>query len=140
MPTLRPMTIDDYDAVRRLWESTPGIGLDPSDARAPTERYLARNPGLSLVACDDVGAIVAAVLCGHDGRRGYLSHMAVGVGQRGRGLGRQMTEHCLRRLAELGVQKCNVRIFTHNTQAAAFWKKLGFDPRADLAVLQRATS
>lgn len=137
---VRPMTAADYDAVHALWQATPGVGLDPSDERAPTERYLQRNPGLSLVGVDSEGKIVAAVLCGHDGRRGYLSHMAVAPAARGAGLGRQLTEQCLAALAGQGVLKCNVRIFADNHAAAGFWRRMGFAPRQDLSVMQRTTA
>lgn len=140
MFTLRPMTIDDYDAVRALWEATAGVGLDPSDEREPTARYLKRNPGLSLVAHCQAGRLSGAVLCGHDGRRGYLSHAAVAEHARGQGLGRLMADRCLAELASLGVMRCNVRIFADNRAAAAFWARLGFASRNDLAVMQRNTS
>lgn len=133
------MRIDDYDAVRALWESLPGVGLDASDEREPIASYLERNPGLSLVAECSRMKIVAAVLCGHDGRRGYLSHMAVAPQAQRQGLGRRFTRQCLAELSILGVQKCNVRIFAENDTAAAFWRRLGFAPRADLAIMQRLT-
>ncbi len=83
-----PMTVADYEAVSALWRVTPGLGLGASDAREPIGRYLERNPGSSFVA-RIAGEVVGAVLCGHDGRRGYLHHLAVAVRCRGRGVGRQ---------------------------------------------------
>ena len=133
------MTIADYDEVHALWRTTQGVGLDESDEREPTERYLQRNPGLSLVGTDADHHIIAAVLCGHDGRRGYLSHLAVAEHARGAGLGQRIVERCLDSLAGLGVQKCNVRIFADNGSAAAFWRRMGFADRSDLAVMQRFT-
>lgn len=137
---VRPMTLDDYPAVYALWVSTPGVGTDETDEREPTARFLQRNPGLSLVATDAEQRVVAAVLCGHDGRRGYLSHLAVAEGARGVGLGRRLVEDCLASLAAVGVGKCNVRIFAENEAAARFWERMGYAERADLAVWQRRTS
>ncbi|TWT77322.1 Acetyltransferase YpeA [Posidoniimonas polymericola] len=137
---VRPMTIDDYPAVYALWVSTPGVGVDETDERDPTARFLERNPGLSLVAADSDQQIVAAVLCGHDGRRGYLSHLAVDERARGVGLGRRLVAECLAALAGQGVGKCNVRIFAENEAAARFWERMGYARRADLAVWQRTTS
>ena len=85
--TLRPLAHADYDTVRSLWENTEGIGLNESDTSAAVALFLERNPGLSLVALSPTGEIVGAVLCGHDGRRGYLHHLAVVKAARGRGLG-----------------------------------------------------
>lgn len=67
--TLREMTIDDYDDVRRLWEQTEGLNLEEADTREGIAIYLNRNRRLCFVAC--VGSkVVGTVLCGHDGRRG----------------------------------------------------------------------
>lgn len=65
----REFTPADYDAVLALWRTAAGVVLREVDDRAPIERYLARNRGLSFVAVDG-GQVVGAVLCGTDGRRG----------------------------------------------------------------------
>lgn len=133
---LRPMTIADYDAVLRLWQATEGMGLNESDTRPAIESFLLRNPGLSLVAVQD-GAIVGAVLCGHDGRRGYLHHLAVAKSHRGRSLGKRLVEACLTGLRPLGIQKCNLFLFADHAAGEAFWKHLGWRHRADLQVMQQ---
>lgn len=135
---LRPMTIDDFDAVTSLWLASEGVGLNESDSRECIESYLARNPGLSLVAEIET-QIVAAVLCGHDGRRGFLNHLAVAHSHRGRGLGRRLVEACLAQLAPLGILKCNIYLYVDNDAGAAFWRRLGWRDRAELKVMQRAT-
>lgn len=136
---LRPMTGADYDAVVRLWEATEGVGLNESDTRPAIESYLVRNPNLSFVAFD-AGAIVGAVLCGHDGRRGYLHHLAVAESHRGRGLGKGLVEACLARLRQLGIQKCNIFLYADNIAGEAFWKHNGWLDRFDLRVMQKVLS
>ena len=81
---IRPMTITDYEAVRALWTSCEGVGLNDADRPEALSAYLERNPGMSFVA-QQGDAIVGAVLCGHDGRRGYLNHLAVSPAHRHRG-------------------------------------------------------
>jgi len=132
------LSIDDYDEVVAFWREQDGVGLNESDERAPVAAFLARNPGLSLVLRDE-GRVMGAVLCGHDGRRGYLHHLAVAPSYRGRGLGRLMVERCVRALAEAGIAKCNVFLFADNEDGARFWAAVGFAARADLVVRQRAT-
>jgi N-acetylglutamate synthase len=119
------LTAGDYAEVRRLWESTPGMGLSYCDSEKFFAPYLERNPGLSLVARDG-NAIVAAVMCGHDGRRGYLSHLAVAAGYRYRGLGRRLVETCLQKLWTAGVTACNIRVYRDNAAGIAFWERIGF--------------
>ncbi len=130
--------LDDYDEVVAFWRAQEGVGLNESDERAPVAAFLARNRGLSLVL-RDAGRVVGAVLCGHDGRRGYLHHLAVAPAYRGRGLGRLMVERCLGALAQAGIAKCNVFLFADNQAGAQFWAAVGFAARADLVVRQRAT-
>lgn len=132
--TIRAMRLEDYPRVRQLWEAAAGVGLDESDDLAGMKLYLERNPQLSLVV-EDSGQIVGAVLCGHDGRRGYLSHLAVAEGYRRAGLGRQLVEHCLKQLHLAGLRKCNVRIFGRNHSGLEFWRAMGWMERDDLQVL-----
>ena len=132
------MTARDLDAVLALWGQTSGVGLNESDTPDQLRAYLDRNPGLSLIARDGT-RLVAAVLCGQDGRRGYLNHLAVLPEYRGRGLGRQMVETCLGALAALGILKCNIFLYADNEPGEQFWNRCGWTARSDLKVLQRKT-
>jgi putative acetyltransferase len=135
---LRGLTIADYDSVLALWRSSEGIGLSAADERSAIERYLAQNPGMSFVAIDD-GRLVGAVLCGHDGRRGYLHHLAVTPSHRCQGIGRQLVEQCLRALKAAGIDKCHLFVFAGNTSASDFWKRIGWTQRDELLVMSRHT-
>lgn len=88
------MTHFRFSAPHQEWpceEQTP--------ARPP--RYLARNPELNFVArC--ATRLVGRVMCGHDGRRGYLQHLAVGTALVGR---------CLVQLRRLGDRQDTSRRF-----------------------------
>src|SRR5271154_5438166 len=94
-----PITVmqpDDYDEVIALWQRCEGVGLTPSDSREAVHSFLVRNPALSLVA-RHAGQIVGAVLCGHDGRRGYIYHLAVSPEHRQQGIGKAIVNECLSR-------------------------------------------
>jgi len=133
---IRALIIADYEAVLRLWQDTEGVGLNESDSRENLALYLARNPGLCRVAvCGD--DIVGAVLCGHDGRRGYLHHLAVAETHRKLGLGRRLVEVCLADLARQGISKCNIFLFADNAAGEAFWQHNGWVKRPDLQVMQK---
>ena len=71
-------TIDLYEEVIFLWNQCDGIGLSDADSRGSIKAYLERNPGMSFVASEN-GNIVGAILCGHDGRRGYIHHLILSV-------------------------------------------------------------
>jgi N-acetylglutamate synthase len=133
------MTVDDLPSVLALWAATAGVGLNESDTPDGLTAYLDRNPQLSLVARDD-SRIIAAVLCGHDGRRGYLHHLAVAPDFRRQGLGRKMVDNCLAALRNLGILKCNIFLFADNDSGAKFWTGGNWSNRPDLQILQRPTN
>jgi ribosomal protein S18 acetylase RimI-like enzyme len=122
---IREMTMDDYDDAMALWQGVEGMGLGPSDSRENIARYLARNPGMSFVARDGREPI-GAVLCGTDGRRGYLSHLAVRPSHRKGGVGRSLVGRCLAALKAVGIPRCNLFVFADNAAAIAFWRKMGW--------------
>jgi putative acetyltransferase len=124
--TMSNLTMDDYEETVAFWRSQNGIAFNESDEPEPMSRFLLRNPGMSLIARDASGTVIAAVLCGHDGRRGYLHHLAVDAAHRRRGLGRALVERCLAKLAAAGIPKCNIFLFNDNAEGRRFWEKLGY--------------
>lgn len=133
------MTAADYDGVIALWRTTEGVGLSEADDRGPIAAYLDRNPGMSFVVVAD-GRIVGAVLGGHDGRRGYLHHLAVASAWRRRGLGRALVDAVLEAVKRHGLGKCNLFLFAHNAAGRAFWLRRGWIAREDLVVVQKPTA
>ena len=131
------MTINDYDEVISLWQCAEGIGLhDDCDSRAGIAEYLQRNPGLSFVARQN-DKLIGAVLCGSDGRRGYLNHLAVAETHRGQGIGRALVEHALKALDAIGIAKCHIFVYAENQDGHAFWTRLGWIQRKDLKVMSK---
>jgi putative acetyltransferase len=86
---LRPIVEHDLPDLIEFWSRTPGIGLNESDTPECLKIFLDRNPGLSLIALAG-DRIAGALLSGHDGRRGYLHHLAVAEPFRRQGLGREL--------------------------------------------------
>jgi putative acetyltransferase len=124
--TISNLTMDDYEQTVAFWRNQPGISLNESDEPEPMRRFLLRNPGMSLIARNASGTVIAAVLCGHDGRRGYLHHLAVDAAHRRQGLGRALVERSLAKLAAAGIPKCNIFLFNDNAEGRRFWEKLGY--------------
>jgi len=128
---IRPMTIEDYDAVIELMQATPGVTVRDADSREMTECYLQRNPGLSFVAA--VGdEIVGCLMAGHDGRRGYLQHLVVAPAFRRRGIASVLVEKCVSALEQLGIRKCHIDVLKTNVSGKAFWERQGWVLRTDL--------
>ncbi|MBI6799386.1 GNAT family N-acetyltransferase [Pseudomonas syringae] len=131
MITIRSMTLDDYDAVIELMRSTPGISLRDADSREATARYLERNPGMSFVA-ELGGTLCGCVMCGHDGRRGYLQHLIVLPEYRRRGIAHELVERCLKCLDALGIYKCHLDVMKSNEATGRYWQGQGWTLRQDI--------
>jgi len=133
-PTIRPLAAPDFEAARRLWSETERLGRGPGDSPEALARFVARNPGLSLVAMDGE-EIVGAVLCGYDGRRGLIYHLAVAKPFRRRGIAEQLVRRCLAGLHEAGIERCLIMVVTGNEEALRFWEGVGCRRRHDLVPL-----
>lgn len=132
MVTVSSMQIEDYDQVYALWMTIHGFSIRTiDDSREGVERFLKRNPGISVVAEMD-GRVVGAILCGHDGRRGCLYHVCVHEDYRMHGIGRAMVVYCMNALQQEGINKVSLIAFTKNDIGNAFWKQIGWTKREDL--------
>lgn len=129
---IREMKPEDFQGVHDLWMTIKGFGIrSVDDSKEGVERFLHRNPGLSVVAEED-GLIVGCILCGHDGRRGCLYHVCVREGYRMKGIGKSMVVHCMERLKKEKINKVSLIAFTQNDIGNAFWKEIGWTKREDL--------
>lgn len=133
---IQPFLIERYDDVYALWDCCSGVGLSSADEQERIAAYLARNPGMSFIAVDG-SAVVGTILGGHDGRRGYVHHLAVDDNYRRRGIGRQLVERCLAVLEKEGIQKCHLFIFHKNEGGIAFWQTEGWTLRQDIMVMSK---
>jgi len=135
---VRELTLRDYSPAFALWSRSKGMGLSGADSRPAIAAYLRRNPGLSLIARRGT-EVVATVLCGQDGRRGFLHHLAVARPYRGQGLGAKLVSTCLARLASDGIEKCHIFLHADNPEGRKFWSRVGWKVREDLIVISNDT-
>jgi ribosomal protein S18 acetylase RimI-like enzyme len=135
--SLATFTIESYDEVFTLWRQTPGVGLSSADSRVNIELYLDRNPGMSYLAKTPDGRVVGTILCGHDGRRGYIHHLTVHPDFRREGLASALVRRCEQELNRAGIQKCHLFIFNENTNGLEFWNSIGWTHRSDIGVISK---
>ncbi len=129
---IRPMTIEDYDAVYALWQSIRGFGIRSiDDSKEGTRRFLDRNPTTSIVAEAD-GQIVGSILCGHDGRLCCFYHVCVDDRYRRRGIGKQMASAAMLALQEQNINKVSLIAFKKNEIGNQFWNGFGWTKREDV--------
>ena len=122
----REFFIDDYDAAVELWKRVEGLEIADGDERESVGQFLERNPWLSRVATDG-SAVVGVALCGHDGRRGHIYHLAVDPAYQGRGLGKRLLDESLEDLRRIGVKRVIIMVADDNPSGREFWKRSGYD-------------
>jgi ribosomal protein S18 acetylase RimI-like enzyme len=122
----REFCISDYDAALQLWHRVEGLEIAEGDDREDIAQFLARNPGLSRVAVDG-SAIVGVALCGHDGRRGHIYHLAVDPAYQGCGLGKRLLNECLDGLRRAGVKRVIIMVADDNRRGTKFWERCGWE-------------
>lgn len=129
---IRPMIIEDYDDVYRLWTLTKGMGLNNlDDTRTGINIFLQRNPNTCFVATFH-NEIIGTIISGHDGRRGYIYHTAVSEKFRKKGIGQKLVTSSLSALKTEGINKVALVVFSKNKLGNLFWEKIGFRKREDL--------
>ena len=132
--TVKQVTIDDYDAIFELWNSTEQSrrALNPvDDSREGIERYLKRNPETCFAAVIN-GRIIGVILTGHDGRRGIIHHMCVHPDFRRMGIAAHLVSLAEKALKKEGIQKIFGLVFSDNEPANLFWEKQGYSLRTNL--------
>src|SRR6266704_1169570 len=88
--------------------------------------FVGQNPGLSRVATDG-SRMVGVALCGHDGRRGYIYHLAVDPKYQGRRLGKRLVTECLEGLRRTGLERATIMVADDNPRGREFWKRCGWE-------------
>lgn len=129
-----PMQNGDYQEAYALWQRCEGIGLSSADSSCAIKAFLERNPGLSFIAREG-GRLIGTALCGTDGRRGYLYHLAVDPADRRRGIGEKLAQRCLEALKAAGMEKCHIMVFSSNREGRLFWEKTGWKLREELVLM-----
>ena len=116
----------DYDGAIALWTGTEGVEICEGDSREEIADYLKRNPGLSRVA-EAEGKIVGVAMCGHDGRRGWIYHLAVAQAYRRQKVGKLLLDDCLEGLRKLGLKRAIILVAGDNPAGHQFWLRNGWE-------------
>ena len=126
MISTREFVIEDYDKAVALWSLVEGVEVAEGDSKEEIGAYLLRNPSFSRVA-DENGTIVGAVLCGHDGRRGLIYHLAVAPAYHGKGIGKLLVQECITHLRAAGIARALIFVAQDNAGAHSFWLRIGWE-------------
>jgi ribosomal protein S18 acetylase RimI-like enzyme len=121
---IRPYKFHDEEAVVQLWRDC-GLVVPWNDPHRDIRRKLKVQPEMFLVVDSD-GRIIASVMAGYDGHRGWVNYLAVHPDHRRQGIGRRMMEEAESRLRAAGCPKINLQVRTENVAVLEFYKRIGY--------------
>lgn len=121
---IRAFQTRDEQAVIALWAHC-NLVMPWNNPAQDIKRKQAVNPELFLVGEQD-DSIIASVMGGYDGHRGWINYLAVHPDHQRRGYGRKMMLEVETRIRETGCPKINLQIRASNTQVIAFYRAIGF--------------
>jgi ribosomal protein S18 acetylase RimI-like enzyme len=121
---IRPFEPRDEAAVVQLWTDC-GLVVPWNNPHRDIRRKLKVQRGMFLVAYSG-DQIVATVMAGYDGHRGWINYLAVDPARRRRGIGRRMMEEAETRLRAAGCPKINLQVRSSNAAVIEFYKAIGF--------------
>ena len=94
------------------------------------------QPDLFLVGTLE-GQLIATVMAGYEGHRGWVNYLAVAQKARGRGFGRALMESVERLLLNLGCPKLNIQVRSSNADVLAFYRAIGYAPEEMVSLGKR---
>jgi ribosomal protein S18 acetylase RimI-like enzyme len=121
---IRPFATPDEAAVVALWEECK-LTRPWNDPHKDIARKLAVQPELFLIGTID-DAVMASVMAGYEGHRGWVNYLAVAPRHRGRGYARALMQRVEELLAERGCPKVNLQVRKANAEALAFYRRIGY--------------
>lgn len=122
---IRRYQSSDEAAVIELWAQC-GLTRPWNDPAKDIARKLNVQPELFLVGIVG-GQVVASVMAGYDGHRGWVNYLAVAQAFRKRGLGRALMRRIEQDLKAMGCPKLNMQIRSSNVEVLAFYRDLGYE-------------
>jgi len=121
----RPFDKSDQQAVIDLWKDCDLV-VPWNDPAKDIERKLKVDLDLFLVGELD-GEIVASVMGGYEGHRGWINYLAVSPRHQRKGYGRLIMEAVELAIGQKGCPKINLQIRGSNTDIASFYEAIGYE-------------
>jgi ribosomal protein S18 acetylase RimI-like enzyme len=123
--TIAPIADADVAAVAALWQRCELTR--PWNDPASDIAFARKGPNSAVLVGRDGNAIVASVMVGHDGHRGWVYYVAIDPEHRGKGHGREIMNAAEQWLRQRGIEKLMLLVRSDNTKVQAFYESLGYD-------------
>lgn len=121
---IRPFEASDRATVIALWQAC-GLIRPWNDPSRDIDRKLTVQPELFLVGELD-GRVIASVMAGYEGHRGWMNYLAVEPASRSRGHARRLVEAVEQQLGARGCPKLNLQVRADNADVVAFYEAMGY--------------
>lgn len=122
--TVRSATDADVSALVALWDV---CGLSRPHNHGPTDiAFARRGPNSDVLVLENGGGIIASVMVGHDGHRGWVYYVAVHPDHQRRTMGTRIMAEAEQWLQLKGVWKVHLMVRASNLSVQGFYQHLGF--------------
>ncbi len=121
---IRSYEAKDEASVIQLWTDCELV-VPWNNPHRDIRRKLNVQPEMFLVGCAD-GYIVATVMAGYDGHRGWINYLSVHPNHRRSGIGKRMMDEAEIRLREAGCPKINLQVRGTNIKTIEFYNSIGY--------------
>ena len=120
-------SIEDRDVpeVVHLWKRA-GLVREWNDPTGDIELARRERNSTILLGHDNTGTLVASVLVGHDGHRGWVYYVSVDPDHRRKDYGRQIMTAAEDWLRARGIMKLQLMVRGDNARVHAFYRSLGY--------------
>ena len=120
---IRPFQTEDEDALVALWKMCE-LTVPWNNPHKDIARKLQVQPELFLVGILDSN-LIATVMGGYDGHRGWVNFLAVHPDFRENGYEQKIMNSVETEIRKMGCPKINLQIRSGNDKIAFFYQKLG---------------
>jgi ribosomal protein S18 acetylase RimI-like enzyme len=110
--------------VIRLWTDC-GLTVPWNDPSKDIQRKLAVQPELFLVGCKE-SQIIASIMAGYDGHRGWTYYLAVHPDHQHSGFGQKILREAEKLLLHMGCSKINLQVRSSNKSVIEFYQAIGY--------------
>jgi N-acetylglutamate synthase len=140
MPTLRRLTIDDYEAMLALWQRAGLSTIKPTgrDSRSEFEKQFAG--GQIAIGLEEDDRLIGVVIVTNDTRKGWINRLAIDPDQRRKGYGEQLVYAAEDALHEAGIHLIAAFIEESNTASLSLFKKLGYAAHPKIVYVSKRDS
>ena len=121
---IRPYSTSDQQAVIQLWQDC-GLVAPQNDPAKDIARKLKVDPDLFLVG-ENTHGIIATVMGGYEGHRGWINYLAVSPNEQRKGYGQAIMQAVEQRIYQKGCPKINLQVRSSNQAVIGFYQAMGY--------------